>query len=154
MAWDRRGGGSRLYSCHTPLGMAATCCAICFVFRQAGSVFTYGTEGNTSNEPAVSFKTKQNIVIVLSTCSLTHREGRFPYDLKLTLCQLSHITVDNKDTRRRDRERELWRHLLQQVNNMLAICTSRGRKKERRRRKGREPRPSANGGSNLRVMKA
>ncbi len=37
---------------------------------------------------------------------------------------------------------------------MLAICTSRGRKKERRRSKGREPRPSANGGSNLRVMKA
>lgn len=73
LAWDRRGGGSKLYSCHNPLGMPATCCAICFVFRQAGSVFTYGTDGNTSNEPAVPLKKTKH-----SYCAfylLSHTQG-------------------------------------------------------------------------------
>lgn len=51
-------------------------------------------------------------------------------------------------------EEELWSLLLQKVNNMLAICIRRGRKKERRRSKRRESRPLANGESNLPVMKA
>lgn len=123
LAWGRGGGGSRrileavflldfTQKCHKYL-----CNLLCF--WQADSVFTFGTVGRSSYEPTAPQKQ--------SYCAsyLLLQPGGGPFALKVILCYISHVNVDNEET-----ERELWRHLFQEVNNMLAYCTSRGRKKE------------------------
>lgn len=112
---------------------AASCCAMCFVSDKLAVCL-----------PPVTW---QHLPYKQPTCFHTHEEEPLPMWPQRTLCGLPHATADNIETRRRDRQKELWRHLLQRVNNMLAVC------KAREQVEWREG-ASANGGSNLRVMKA
>lgn len=133
-------GFCRLCTCYASLRMAATCCAICFA----------------SDKPAVCLPTVEMATLPMNLHSycvfylLSHTQGGpfWPLWPKLTLCQLSHITVDNKETRRR----ELWRHLLQQVNKLFVQVE--GERKRGGGAKGGGRGPQLMGGSNLRVMKA
>lgn len=94
------------------------------------------------------------MVLLYFIPALTHSGRAFcPNDLKLTFCQLSHITVDNKETGGRDRESYGGTYYNKSTTCWLFVQVE-GERKLGGGVKGREPRPSANGGSNLRVMKA
>lgn len=100
---------------------AASCCAIGFV---SDSVFKLW-------QHYLKLQRLRNRVTV------PPRRGPAAHTTPEILGQLNHVTADNNKTRKSDRE-ELWSHLLLQVNNMLAVCTSRRRKKEREEEEQRE----------------
>lgn len=64
---------------------------------------TLGMGQTWRSQTTCSAFNRKHCVIVLYTCARTLR-AFCPNDLKLTLCQLNHITVDNKETGGRDRE--------------------------------------------------
>lgn len=141
-------GCCRLCTCYTSLRMAATCCAICFASdKPAVCLPTVEMETLPMNLQCLKKRKKHSYCVFYL---LSHIQGGplWPLWPKLTLCQLSHITVDNKEARRR----ELWRHLLQQVNKLFVQVE--GERQRGGGAKGGGRGPQLMGGSNLRVMKA